>query len=113
MTAKTIIDFIIMSITFGSAIVVAGYEDFARTKGWTVGARFSGGRSLLKIVSLAALLITLGISFYVYSWWSPLIVLALGFTYGFLSLLLLKQRVQVVAALGVVAGLVLCLAYVL
>ncbi len=113
MTTKIIIDFIIMSVTFGSGMVIGGYDDFARAKGWPVAERLSGGRSLLKIVSLLALFIALGVSFYAYRWWSPLIVLVCGFIYGFLSLVLLKQRVQALAALGVVAGLVLCFAYVL
>ncbi len=113
MTVKTITDFAIMSVTFGSGMVIAGYEGFARAKGWPVSERLSGGRSLLKMVSLLALLIALGVSFYAYRWWSPVIVLAFGFTYGFLSLVVLKQRVQALVALGVVAGLVLCFAYVL
>jgi hypothetical protein len=112
MTVKTIIDFIILSVTFGSAFVFVGYEDYARARGLPLGERFAGA-SLLKIVSLLMLIVSLGISFYVYRWWSPFIVLVLGFTFGFLSLLLLKQRMQVIAALGSVIGGLLCLTYVL
>ncbi len=112
MTVKTIIDFAIMSVTFGSAFVVGGYEQYAAVRGWPASGRLSGG-SLLKLYSLAMLFVTLGISFYAYSWWSPLAVLFLGFTYGFLFLQILKHRMQVVAALGAVIGGVLCLVYVL
>ena len=113
MNEKTIIDFVILVVTFGSAFILIGYEDHARMKGWPVGAWLAGDAPFLKILSVVTMLIALGVSFYLYRWWSPFIVLGLGFLFGFIATQLLKYRVQLVAVLGTVVGWVLCLTYVL
>jgi hypothetical protein len=113
MTEKTIIDFTILSVTFASAFVIVGYEDHARMKGWPVGAWLVGGTSFLKILAFVTMLISLGASFYLYKWWSPIVVFASGFVLGFLASELLTYRVQIFAVLGTVIGWVLCLTYVL
>ncbi len=113
MNEKTIIDYFILVVTFGSAFILIGYEDHARMKGWPVGAWLAGDAPVLKILSVITMLTALGISFYLYRWWSLFIVFGLGFLFGFIATQLLKYRVKLVAVLGTVVGWVLCIIYVL
>ena len=113
MSEKTIIDFIILVITFGCSFVLIGYEDNARMEGWPVGAWLTGDAPFLKLLAFGTMFIALCISFYLYSWWSPLIIFILGFLFGFIATQILKSKVQFVAVVGTVVGWVLCLTYVL
>ena len=113
MNEKTIVDFAILAITFGSAFILIGYEEEAINKGWPVGMWLSGDASWLKVLAFLAMIGTLGLSFYIYFWWSPVIVFGLGFLFGFIATQLLKQNVQFIAVLGTVVGWVICLIYVL
>ena len=113
MTEKLLIDFIILSVAFGSAFVIIGYEDHARVKGWPLGSWLAGDAPFLKILAIVTMLTALGIAFYVYKWWSPLIVFVLGFVFGFFATGILKSRVQLFAIIGAVIGWFLCLTYVL
>ena len=110
---KAIIDYLILAFTFGSAFVIVGYEDEARERGWPVGSWLSGDAPPLKIIAILNMLLAIGLSFYIYKWWSPLVVLAVGFIYGFLASMILRYRVQFLALVGTVVGFVLCLVYVL
>ena len=108
-----IIDLIILTITFGCSFILIGYEDHARIKGWPVGQMLSGAVSPMKVFSIITMLISLGLSFYIYSWWIPIIVFILSVVFGFVATQLLKSLVQFVAVTGVAVGWVLCLVYVL
>lgn len=112
MTIKTIIDLIILSLTFGFAFAAVGYEGYAQVRGWQVGERLAGS-SLIKAVALLMLFVVLVIAFNIYSWWTPLVVLLFGFIFCFLSLQILKERMQNIAIWGVIIGSVLSLTYVL
>ena len=113
MSGKTVIDFIILVITFGCSFILIGYEDDAKIRGWPVVAWLSGDAPFLKLLAFVTVLLTLGVPFYLYSWWSPFVVLIVGFLFGFTSTQILKSKVQFVAILGTVVGWVLCLTYVL
>jgi len=108
-----IIDLLILIMAFGCGFILIGYEDHARMKGWPVGEWLSGGAPPMKILSVITMLISLGLSFYLYSWWTPLVVFLLGFIFGFIATQLLKSLVQFVAVIGTIIGWVLCLVYVL
>jgi len=108
-----IIDLLILIMAFGCGFILIGYEDRARMKGWPVGEWLSGGAPPMKILSVITMLISLGLSFYLYSWWTPLVVFLLGFIFGFIATQLLKSLVQFVAVIGTIIGWVLCLVYVL
>lgn len=108
-----VFDFLILSITFGSGLVIVGYEDHARMKGWPVGEWFSGDAPPLKILAFTAMIVSLGMSFYFYHWWSPAVILALGSGIGFCASRALAFRVQGAALAGVLVGLILCFSSIL
>jgi hypothetical protein len=108
-----IADLMILFMAFGCGFILIGYENHARIKGWPVGEWLSGDAPFMKVLSVITMLISLGLSFYLYSWWTPLLVFILGFIFGFIATQLLKSFVQFVAITGTVVGWVLCLVYVL
>lgn len=114
MIDKTVIDFIILSITFGCAFQLHCYESLASMKGWPVGSllRKSSG-SLVGSFATGTILISLGIALYLYSWWSPFVVIILGFLFMFLTQVILRERIQIMALVGAVIGFILCPAYIL
>jgi hypothetical protein len=108
-----ILKYLVLVLTFGSGFVVVGYEDHAEMKGWPVGSWLSGDTSLMKLLSVVCMLSAIVISFMVFSWWSPLVVILAGICVGFLASQLLKSWVQLPAIVGVAAGFVLCPLWVL
>jgi hypothetical protein len=100
-------------MTFGCAFILIGYEDHAKMKGWPVGEWLSGDAPFMKTLSAITMLISLGGSFYLYSWWTPIIVFVSGFIFGFIATQVLKSLVQFVAVIGTILGWVLCLVYIL
>ena len=66
-------------MAFGCGFMFIGYEDHARMKGWPFGECLSGDAPFMKILSVVTMLILLGLSFYLYSWWTPFLVFILGF----------------------------------
>ena len=109
----TIFKYLVLVATFGCAFVTVGYEDEAIKKGWPVGSLLQGNAPWLKIVAVIALLVALGISFYVFSWWTPIVIAIAGFFFGLLATQIMAARVQVLAIAGTVIGLALCLLYVI
>ena len=107
-----VIDLIILIMAFGCGFILIGYEDHARLKRWPVGEWLSGDAPFIKILSVITMLLSLGLSFYIYSWWIPFVVFILGFIFGFIATQLLKSLVQFVAVIGTVIGWVLRLVYV-
>lgn len=108
-----IIDLIILTVAFGSSFILIGYEDHARMKGWPVGEWLSGGAPFMKVLAIITMIISLGVSFYIYKWWTPFVVFIAGFIFGFIATQLLRSLVQFVAVIGTILGWVLCLVYVL
>jgi hypothetical protein len=78
-------------------------------KGWPVGEWLSGDAPFMKISSVTTMLLSLGLSFYIYSWRAPLLAFVLCFILGFIATQLLKSLVQFVAVIGTIIGWVLCL----
>lgn len=108
----TTLKYAVLAVTFGSGFIAIGYDIQARSRGWPVGEWLSGDAPVMKIVAFVTMVGTLGISFVVFRWWSPIVVFGLGVAFGFFATQLLKSKVQVLAILGTVVGWVLCLFYV-
>lgn len=116
MVDKTVVDMIILSMAFGSAFGIHSYESLAsmqggRSKGWPIGSWLTNtgsGNSNLGLFATATIFLSLGISFYLYSWWSPIVVVILGIIFETLCALILKARVQIILVLGTFAGFILC-----
>jgi hypothetical protein len=113
MDTSMLVDFTILIIAFGSSFLIMGYEQHARMRGWPVGAWLSGDAPPLKFFGFLTMLLSLGVSFYVYPWWSPITVLILGVSFGFIASELLRQWVQFLAIFGSILGWILCLTVVL
>lgn len=99
-----IVSVIILTIAFGSAFVLIGYEHHARMNGWPVGQWLSGDASFLKILSVITMLLSLILAFMRIAWWGPIFIFILGFIFGFASTQLLKYNVQFIAVFGTVIG---------
>lgn len=111
---KTVIDVIILSVTFGCAFELHCYESLAAMKGWPVGSLLrKSDKSFVGSFANATILISLGIAFYKYSWWTPIVVIVLGTLFMFLSQMILKERIQIVAIVGAVLGFALCPTYIM
>ena len=96
-------------MAFGCGFILIGYEDHAQMKGWPFGEWpfgewLSGDAPFMKILSVVTMLILLGLSFYLYSWWTPFLVFILGFIFRFIATQLLKSLVQFVVVIGTVVG---------
>jgi hypothetical protein len=109
----TILKYAVLVMTFGSGLVLIGYEDHARMRGWPVGALLAGDAPFMKLLAVVCMLSSVAISFFAFHWWSPLVVIALGFCLGFFASQLLKSWVQLPAMLGAIAGFILCPLWVL
>ena len=109
---KAIIDYLILSVTFGSALLLLCYEDHAGIQDWPVAKWLSGTALFIKIPAFVTMLITVAIALTIYAWWSPIVIFIVGTIYGFLALQLLRHRVQFLAIAGILAGWVLCPVYI-
>lgn len=112
MMTTILLKYLVLIATFGSAFIAVGYEDDARKRGWPVGSLLSGSATWLKILAFIALLLTLGLGFHLFHWWTPLVVAVAGFLFGLIATQLMGAKVQFVAIAGTVLGWILCLTYV-
>ncbi len=103
----------VLAMTFGSGLILIGYEDQARMKGWPVGELLSGDASFMKLPAFGCILSSVAISFFAFQWWSLFVTIGLGFTYGFLASQIMKSWVQFPAILGAISGFILCPLWVL
>ena len=111
MMEKIIIDYLVLSLTFGSAFLFLGYWEHAEVQDWQV-PRWSADKMLfIKVLALITMLLSVGIGLYLYHWWSPFVIFILGSIYGFLATQLLGYRVVYLAITGIVAGWLLSPVY--
>ena len=103
----------ILAMTFGFALTIVAYEDFAEYKGWTVGEAYRDRASLVVLFSYFGLLGAPIITLIVFPWWTIIIALIGGLFFGLLVTETLKARVQVVAPVGLAVCWVLDMVYVL
>lgn len=104
---------LVLTITFGSSFTVMGYEDHASTKDWPVVAWLSGYGQWVRILSLVGLVGSGVIAFLIAQWWIAAMVLLAGFLLSVSGISLLKWRVQIIAVIGIIAGSLLSVTYVL
>jgi hypothetical protein len=84
----------------------------AQAKGWPVGEILHKHASLPKIAAFITALWILGKSFVIFAWWSPIVILMVGWMSAFLLVMALRQNVQVLAVAGIFPALVLTILYV-
>jgi len=95
--------YLILTATFSFAFIILGYEQHARMNGWSVGELFSFGGTFHLISGFIAASVLVE-AFYLFSWWSPIAVLAGGFVAGLILSNVFKQNVQPISLIGTVVG---------
>lgn len=109
---NTIINLAILAVTAGFGWLIIAYEGYANTRGWTVGAWFSGPFTWLQGIGYFALIGAAIISFFVSEWWAPIVVLVAANVLVRILLPVFKAQSQVVAIFGVLIGIGLSIFYV-
>ena len=106
------IGYIIFISSMALAITCMSYDSMARPKGWPVGEILSKDASMPKIAAFITALWALVQSFLVFSWWSPLVILILGWFLAFFLTMSLKKNVQFVCIVGIFPALILTILYI-
>lgn len=94
------------------SIICVSYDAMARSKGWPVGDLLSRPDSLPKITALVTALWVIGKSFFLWSWWSPALILIIAWIAAFILTMSLKKYAQVVAIVGIFPALLFAILYV-
>jgi len=95
------VGYVIFTLAVAISIACISYDTMARSKGWPVGGVLEKDYSIPKIAAFVTALWALGKAFFVFQWWSPLLVLGLGWLIGFILTMALKRHAQVLCILGV------------
>lgn len=98
------IDCAILALAFAGGFTIIGYEDHARRYGWPVGAWLAGVAPPLKIVSVIVMLLALWKAWYLYPWWTAVIVGIAGIVVAFVASMLLRSWVQLAAVVVTIVG---------
>lgn len=106
------VGYVIFISSMALAVICISYDSMARAKGWPVGEILSKDASLPKIVAFITALWVLGKSFMVFHWWSPIVILVMGWGLAFALTMTLKKNVQFVCTLGIFPALVFTILYV-
>ncbi len=106
------VGYIIFVCSMALAITCISYDSMARTKGWPVGEILSKGASLPKIAAFITALWVLGKSFMVFQWWSPIVIIALGWVLAYFLTMTFKKNVQFICILGIFPALVFTILYI-
>ncbi len=93
------------------AIATISYPGFARAKRWPVGTILAADASIPKIVAFIAIAWALAKAFFVFQWWSPLMILPLGWLLAVALTLTLKRNTQALAILGAFPAYLLIVLY--
>ena len=86
--------------------IIVAYETYARGRGLPVGTLFIGDASILKIISILVGIVALLGSFFLYRWYSPILILVISFTTGPILTNIFRDKVQIISVLGMIAGII-------
>jgi hypothetical protein len=100
----TILRYAVLSFIFGSANIAVAYEIQARAQGWPIGRWLTGEGATTKTLAVASMIASLVIAFLRLHWYSPIVVIGVGFIFGLVATRLLKSTVQYLAILGTLLG---------
>ncbi len=98
------IEVAILVLAVAGAFTIIGYEDHARGQGWPVGAWLSGSATPLKIAAMLVIPLALWKAWYLWPWWSALLVAIAGVALSFIASVTLRSRVQLPAVLAMIIG---------
>jgi hypothetical protein len=81
--------------------VVLSYDHYAKLKNWHISKWYEKNTSLIKIAGFISLPGSALASAYMFQWWTPFIVLIIGFCLAQLMTSIFKKNVQYIALMGV------------
>jgi hypothetical protein len=94
-----------------AAVICISYCPMARQNGWPVGEILSKDGAMPKIAAFITALWVVGKSFMVFQWWSPIVIVAIGWLVAFILTVALKEGVQFVGVLGIFPALAFTILY--
>jgi hypothetical protein len=106
------IGYMIFIYSMAMAVVCISYDSMARAKGWPVGEVLAKDASLPKIGAFITTLWIIGKSFMVFSWWSPIVIVIVGWILAFALVMMLRKNVQFVGIIGVFPSLIFTILYI-
>jgi len=102
---------IIFIVSMVAAVICISYCPMARQNGWPVGEILSKDGAMPKIAAFITALWVVGKSFMVFQWWSPIVIVAIGWLVAFILTVALKEGVQFVGVLGIFPALAFTILY--
>ena len=108
---RTMVGYTIFIFSMATAVICISYDSMAGAKGWPVGEILSKNASLPKTTAFITALWILGKSFMVFYWWSPIVILIIGWILAFALTMIFKKNVQFIGVLGVFPALVFTILY--
>lgn len=109
---RGLIGHLIFVVAVAFAIVCISYQSFARARGWPVGELLSRDASVPRIFAFVTIVWALVKSFLLFHWWSPLLIVVVGWSLAFTLTMILKKHAQTLCILGLVPGLICTILYV-
>ena len=97
--------FFLVVVVMCAQIIVA-YETYARPRGLPVGTLFIGDANVFKFISILVGIVALFGSFFLFRWYSPILVLVISFTTGPILTNVFLDKVQIISILGMIAGII-------
>jgi len=85
------LDLGLLSFVFAMGLGTVTYASYARMKGWTVGKIYTAEWA---IVGLMSAITSLVVSFIVWKFWTPILVIVIGYTLMVIFISLLKKNSQ-------------------
>ena len=105
------IGYTIFTIAVALWLGSVSYTIMAHSRGWPVGEILSGDAPIPPFVGFVTGLWALAKSFYLFNWWSPIVILAAGWILAFAITMLLKQRSQFLWVIGVFPAFLFTILY--
>ncbi|RZB30777.1 MAG: hypothetical protein SRB1_03057 [Desulfobacteraceae bacterium Eth-SRB1] len=99
MNSYTVI--IVFTLLASFSWVVLSYEHYAKLKSWHISKSYEKNTSMIKIAGFLSLPGSALASAYMFQWFSPFIVLIIGFCLAQLMTSIFKKYVQYIALVGV------------
>lgn len=106
------IGYIIFIVSMAIAIMCISYDTMAKSKGWPSSEILSKNASLPKIAAFITALWICVKSFFVFHWWSPIVILILGWVFAFIMTILFKKNTQFICILGIFPAMLFTILYI-
>lgn len=94
------------------AVCCMSYDTLAVQKGWPVGEILAKDASLPKITAIITVLWAMAKSFLIFHWWSPILVLVVGWFFAFGITNLLQKHTQIFCIIGIYPALLFTIFYI-